>query len=96
MSNIQLYSASLPANRAERRAQQHVEGLSLAAHVQQARLHAVATATEFGMMRYVQVKRLQNDLEKLCPDAAEGLAMLAANRGLELARSLQQFSYQVG
>jgi hypothetical protein len=91
VSDIQRYTGYLPMNRQERRAQQSARGIALAAQVEQARLHAIASTTQFGMFQYVQVKRLQSDLEHVCPDAAEGLAALANNALFEMTRSLQQF-----
>jgi hypothetical protein len=96
MSNIERYGGNPPLNRAERRAQQVVRDVALTIEVEQVRLHAVATATELGMMRYVQVQRLQNDPGKLCPDAAEGLTTLATNALFNMTNSLQQFAHEVG
>ena len=92
---IERYTGYTPMNRAERRAQRHTDGLALATQVEQARLHAIASATQFGMIQYVQVKRLQSDLEHLCPDAAEGLASFANNGLLDMMRSLQQFGGEI-
>ncbi|MEC3976226.1 hypothetical protein [Amycolatopsis sp. H20-H5] len=96
MNEIQRYAGGLPANRAERRAQQRVRGVALATQEEQARLYAIASATQFGMFQYVQVKRLQSDLEHVCPDAAEGLAALANNALFEMTRSLQAFGQDIG
>jgi hypothetical protein len=67
----------------------------MAAQVEQVKLHVIASTTEFGMMQFVQVKRLQSDLEHLCPDAAEGLAAFASNALFEMTRSVQRFSHEV-
>lgn len=88
---LQRYTATPPLNRAQRRTQRHLEGLALATQIEQAHLHAIASTTEFAMMRYVQVKRLQSDLEHLCPDAAEGLAAFASGALLDMRSGLQQF-----
>lgn len=98
MSNLRPYSGILPVaptSRAIRRAQRHAEGLALAAQIEQVKLHAIASATEYGMIRYTQVKRLQNDLEHLCPDAAEGLASFANSGLLDMLRSVQQFTQEI-
>jgi hypothetical protein len=93
--SIERYTSAVPVRRVEQRAHQDIQRLALANQVEQARLHTVAAATQFAMVQYVQVKRLQNDLEKLCPDATEGLAVLANNAVFSLARQLQQFENEV-
>lgn len=99
MSDLEHYTGHLPLNRAERRAMQHARGtaqaMRLEAQLEQARLHHVASTTEFAMLRFVQLKRLQNDLEKFCPNAANGLAMFADNTLLTMAGSLQQFGQEI-
>lgn len=95
---LQRYSGILPVaplNRAERRAQQVAQGVALAGQLEQVRQHGIASTTEFAMMQFVQVKRLQSDLEHLCPDAAEGLAGFAGNAQFAMLRSLQRFSHGV-
>jgi hypothetical protein len=96
VSDIQRYTGHLPMTRQERRARQVATSVALAAQVEQARLHGIASTTQFGMFQYVQVKRLQSDLEQMCPDAAEGLAVLANNALFEMTRSLQQFGQGIG
>lgn len=88
---MQYYRGGIPASRVQRHYQQAVQQVALATQFEQARLHAMATSSEFGMIRYVQVKRLQSDLEHLCPDAAEGLAAFTNNALLDMMRSVQQF-----
>lgn len=98
MTDIQRYIGHEP-NRTERRALERANGaalsMQLAAQLEQARQHAMASTTEFAMLRFVQLKRLQNDLEKFCPDATEGLAMFANNTLLNMAGSLQQFGQEI-
>lgn len=64
--------------------------------VEQARMRAVSATAEFGMSEVAYLKRQQGELEKLCPDATEALALIANTAAMAIARQVHRFGSEMG
>lgn len=79
------------ASIAHREAQATITELRTQSQIEQARLDAIATTTEYAMFRAVLMKRFQKELEMLEPTAAEIVAFMANNAALTMAQRVHQF-----
>jgi hypothetical protein len=93
---MERWSGSMLSRRDVRGVDRAVGQVVSATDVERVRLRAISTATEAAMMEVVQLTRLRNELEQLAPDAAEALAFIANNATRHIARSLNDFSGDIG
>ncbi|MET7490619.1 hypothetical protein [Streptomyces sp. NPDC005538] len=64
--------------------------------VEQARMRAVSATAEFGMSEVAYLKRQQAELEQMCPDASEALALIANTASMAIARQVHRFGSEMG
>lgn len=96
MSALERRTGFLQSGRDERGYGRAIGRIVAATDVERTALRAMSTATEAGMTEIFHVKKFQNDLEKICPDAAEALAFIANNFAHHVVRSLNDFSSDIG
>jgi hypothetical protein len=80
----------------QREAGRAIARLAARTQVEQAAIRATSAVAEFGMSEVMYLKRVQGELEKVCPDATEALAVIANTAALSIARQVHRFGSEVG
>ncbi|MDH2389078.1 hypothetical protein QCN29_09795 [Streptomyces sp. HNM0663] len=88
MSELMRRPAGMPVSRQVHRELRQVAG---ELHVEQARTRAVSSLAENAMGEVAYLKRQQAELERMCPDAAEALALIANTAAGAIAKQVHRF-----
>jgi len=79
-----------------RDAERAITRLAAQTHVERAGARATSAVAEYAMSEVSHLKRMQGELEKICPDATEALALIANTAAMSIARSVARFGNEIG